>query len=262
MPMLDLSRDTVLVFAGALAGGLVNGLTGFGTGMTALPIWVYALPPLLASPLTIVCSVVGQLQTLPAIWHAIDLRRLAPFVLAGLAGVPLGVALLPHIQPVTFKLAVGILLVASCAFLLLKASRSPWAHGGAAADAVVGLLGGILGGLAGLSGILPTLWAELRGWEKDARRAVFQGYNLTILAFALASQATRGMLTPELGRLLVVALPGTVAGAWIGRSIYRRLDTRRFSRVVLALLLFGGLAIVGANLQRIAPLVGAILRVR
>ena len=40
-------HEALIVFAGALAGGFVNGLTGFGTGMTALPIWVYALPPLL-----------------------------------------------------------------------------------------------------------------------------------------------------------------------------------------------------------------------
>ena len=125
MPIFDLSRDTLLVFAGALAGGFVNGLTGFGTGMSALPIWVNALPPVLASPLTVICSVVGQLQTLPAIWHAVDLRRLAPFVLAGLAGVPLGVMLLPQVQPVAFRLAVGILLVGSCAFLLVKRTRAP-----------------------------------------------------------------------------------------------------------------------------------------
>ncbi|HUJ00941.1 MAG TPA: sulfite exporter TauE/SafE family protein [Usitatibacter sp.] len=258
MPMLDLSRETVLVFCGAFAGGLVNGVTGFGTGLTALPIWVNVLPPLLASPLTVICSVVGQVQTLPAIWHAIDPRRLAPFVLGGLLGVPLGVALLPHVEPIAFKMAVGILLVASCTFLLLKPTHAPWTHGGAAADSAIGIAGGILGGLAGLSGLLPTLWAELRGWEKDARRAVFQGYNLSILAFALVSQATRGFLTPELGRLLLFALPGTIAGAWMGRSVYRRLDTRVFSKLVLALLLAGGLGIVGAGLRRMAPMLAAI----
>lgn len=245
--MPDLSHAGLLVFAGALAGGLVNGLTGFGTGMTALPIWVHVLAPILASPLTVACSVAGQLQTLPAIRHAIDLRRLAPFVLGGIAGVPLGVLMLPHVEPGAFKLAVGVLLVASCTLLLLKRSRVPWAHGGAAADAAIGFAGGILGGLAGLSGVLPTLWAELRGWEKDARRAVFQGYNLSILLFALASQGARGLLTAELGRLLLVALPGTIAGAWIGRRMYQRLDTDRFSKVVLGLLLLGGVGIIVAN---------------
>lgn len=243
----DLSHAAMFVFAGAFAGGLVNGLTGFGTGMTALPIWVHVLPPILASPLTVACSIAGQLQTLPAIRHAIDPRRLAPFVLGGLAGVPLGVLMLPHVEPAIFKLAVGVLLVASCTLLLAKRSRAPWSHGGRAADSVIGFAGGILGGLAGLSGVLPTLWAELRGWEKDARRAVFQGYNLSILLFALASQGARGLVTLELGRLLLVALPGTIAGAWIGRRMYQRLDTERFSKLVLGLLLLGGVGIIVAN---------------
>jgi hypothetical protein len=34
-------------------------------------------------------------------------------------------------------------------------------------DALVGFAGGILGGLAGLSGPLPTLWASVRGRGKD-----------------------------------------------------------------------------------------------
>jgi uncharacterized membrane protein YfcA len=143
------AQESLLVFAGAFAGGWVNGLTGFGTGMTALPIWVNVLSPVLASPLTIACSVAGQLQTLPSIWHAMDVRRLAPFVPGGLVGVPLGVASLPRVDPVAFKLLVGALLVASCTFLLAKRSRTPWAGGGAAADSAIGLGGGILGGRAG-----------------------------------------------------------------------------------------------------------------
>ena len=234
----------LLVALGAFLGGLLNGLTGFGTAMSALPVWVQVLPPLLASPLAIVCSVAGQLQTLPAIWHAIEVRRIWPFVAGGLLGVPIGTLLLPRIDAPLFKTVVGILLIASCGFLLLNRARKAWAGGGRAADAGVGFAGGILGGLAGLSGMLPTLWAELRGWEKDARRAVFQGYNLSILLVALAWQAMAGLLTIELGRLLLVALPGTILGAWIGRRIYARLDTRRFSRLVLVVLLFAGIALI------------------
>lgn len=247
--MMDTPLAIAFVFIGALAGGLVNGLTGFGTGMTALPIWLHMLRPVLASPLTIVCSVAGQIQTLPAIWHAIDLRRLAPFVFGGLAGVPVGVLLLPHVDAAVFKAVVGVLLVASCSVLLASRSRRRVTGGGRLVDLAIGIAGGVLGGLAGLSGILPTLWAELRGWEKDARRAVFQGYNLSILSFALASQATAGLLTREVGRLLLIALPGTILGVWIGRRIYRHLDTNRFSKVVLALLLAGGIGLVVESMR-------------
>ena len=234
---------------GALVGGFVNGLTGFGTAMTALPLWVHALAPAVASPLAVACSIAGQLQTLPQIWHAIDFRRLLPFVAGGLLGVPFGVMLLPHVDVPRFKMTIGVLLVASCAFLLLHRRRAAWSGGGRAADAGVGFTGGILGGLAGLSGLTPTLWAELRGWEKDARRAVFQGYNVSILLFALASQGVAGILTYEFGRVALIALPVTMVSAWLGRRVYGRMDTRRFSVVILVLLMLGGALMVGSALR-------------
>lgn len=247
---MEITPAALLVFAGALVGGLVNGLTGFGTAMTALPVWVHVLPPVLASPLSVSCSIVGQLQTLPAIWHAIDFRRLLPFVAGGVLGVPFGTLLLPRIDPALFRTAIGVLLVVGCAFLLLHGRRAAFTRGGRAADGAVGFVGGVLGGLAGLSGLAPTLWAELRGWEKDARRAVFQGYNVTILGFALASQGVAGLLTPEFGKILLIALPGTILGAWIGRRLYARLDTRRFSRVVLVILMAAGIVMIATATRR------------
>ena len=74
------------ILAGALVGGFVNGLTGFGTGLTALPLWLQAVEPLVAAQLVSAASVVGHVATLPAIWRAIDWRRLAPMLVAGLLG--------------------------------------------------------------------------------------------------------------------------------------------------------------------------------
>ncbi len=58
----------VLLF-GALAGGFVSGLAGFGTALMALGIWLYVLPPALAVPLVLICSVISQISTLPAMWR-------------------------------------------------------------------------------------------------------------------------------------------------------------------------------------------------
>lgn len=83
-----------LILAGALAGGFVNGLTGFGTGLTALPLWLQAVEPVVAAQLVSAASVIGHVSTLPAIWHAIDWRRLAPMLIAGLIGVTILTAML------------------------------------------------------------------------------------------------------------------------------------------------------------------------
>ncbi len=239
----------LVVFAGALAAGLVAGLTGLGTALTALPIWLTVLPPIVAAPLALVCSLTTQVQTFPKIWHAIDVRRLMPYVAAGLLGVPLGVMALPLVPVAAFKLGVGLLMIIACALLLGSHNRPPVEWGGRAADAGIGFAGGVLGGVASLSGILPTLWAELRGYGKDERRAIFQGYNFAILGFALVAHILAGVATFEIWPLVAAALPGTLVGGWIGRRMYERMDARRFAKVVLLLLFAAGVSLVAAGVK-------------
>ena len=42
--------DLALLLVGALAGGFVVGLAGFGSALMALGIWLYVLPPPTAVP--------------------------------------------------------------------------------------------------------------------------------------------------------------------------------------------------------------------
>ena len=46
-----------LLLFGALAGGFVSGLAGFGTALMALGIWLYVLPPSIAVPLVLIWAV-------------------------------------------------------------------------------------------------------------------------------------------------------------------------------------------------------------
>ena len=240
-----------LIFAGALAGGLVNGLTGFGSALTALPVWLQAVEPLVAAQLGSACSVLGHLRTFPAIWKAVHWRRLAPMLAAGLAGVPIGTLILPHIGLATFKLGIGAVLTAHCSFMLLAAGRVRLGANGRRdrwAEMAVGFGGGVLGGLAALSGVLPTVWASLKDWRKDERRIFFQAFNFTILAAMLVVSAASGLVGLPSILAFAVAAPGTLIGASLGLSIYRRLDDVRFDRVVLVVLLLSELALIWSSL--------------
>jgi uncharacterized membrane protein YfcA len=237
-----------VVTAGAFAGGFISGLAGFGTGLVALGIWLHVIPPAPATTLAAVCSVAAQVQTIPAIWHAIDRRRVWPMLAAGLVGVPVGTALLPMVDPDAFRLSVGVLLIAFSGFMLLGRWQPRVTWGGRAADGAVGFAGGFLGGLCSLSGPLPTVWATLRGWSKDQRRGVFQSFNLTILAAVVIWHIASGLVTWAFVRLVLTALPGTVAGAWLGARAYRRLSDHHFQRVVLGLLAFSGVTLVWSSL--------------
>ncbi len=237
-------EQVIIVVVGALAGGLVNGLTGFGTALTAVGLWLYALPPTAVSSLAIICAAVAQLQTFPMIWSTIRWQRVFPLLVPGLFGVPLGTFLLAHIEPKFFKIGIGIFLVVYSAYVLVRSGEIKVAWGGRAADAVVGFGGGVLGGLTGLSGVLPVVWTDIRGWSKEQRRGIVQAFNISILSLALAAHAVSGLLTRQVLLESALALPATIASAAIGAFIYRRLADRGYQRVVMLLLLVFGLTLV------------------
>ena len=181
-------------------------------------------------------------------WRLIDFKLALPFVIGGLAGMPIGTLLVAHADRKVFKLSVG----RDAAGVSRRAVFHPHADGvrfgGRAADAAVGFAGGILGGLAGLSGPLPTLWASVRGWTKDQRRGVFQIFNGTVLGAALCVQIASGFVKRQVFWLALLALPGTLVGARLGAWTYHSLSDRNFYDIVLGLLFLSGLGLVWSSI--------------
>lgn len=247
--LVETSAYAVLLF-GALAGGFISGLAGFGTALMALGIWLFVLPPSLAVPLVLSCSVIAQSLTLPSMWKDFDLSLVWPFLIGGLAGVPLGTLLIAHADPAVFKLTIGVFLVVFPVVLLLQRRPMAFRFGGRLADGAIGFAGGIMGGLAGLSGPLPILWASVRGWGKHERRGVFQIYNWTVLLTALCLQIGSGLVERRVIWLILLAFPGTLIGTRLGARVYRALSDRHFADVAFVLLLFSGVGLVWNSLAR------------
>jgi uncharacterized protein len=237
-----------VLLAGALAGGFVSGLAGFGTALMALGIWLYVVPPPVAVSLVLICSIIAQTSTMPSIWRSIDFRLVWPFLVGGVAGVPLGTMLVAYADPRLFKLSVGVMLLVFPTALYFQRKPMALSIGGRLADSAIGFLGGVLGGLAGLSGPIPILWASVRGWGKDERRGIFQVFNWTILSVALCIQAGTGFITTEVMRLTLLVLPATIAGAWLGARTYHGLSDGNFRDVVLGLLLLSGVALTWSSI--------------
>lgn len=239
---------TVVVVLGALCGGFVSGLAGFGTGLTALAFWLHVINPVIAAALVAACSVVGQAQSLYSVRRAIAWGRVWPFIAGGIIGIPFGVAALQFIDPRTLKVCLGILLIGYTGVMLGLRQLPGISWGGSVADGMVGFGSGALGGVAGLSGVLPTIWCGLRGWSADAQRAVYQPFNLAILAIVFCTYLTRGTITGEVWQLVFLCIPATSLGAYLGIRAYGRVNDRQFRTLVLWLLLVSGTVLVLSNL--------------
>ncbi len=239
--------DHILILAGGFAGGFISGLTGFGTGLTAMPFWLAATPPVIAAQLAAAGGAIGQIQTIHAIWPSVRWSHVGHFVIAGLIGVPIGTLLLPMIPERLFKLGIGLFLITFCSFMLAARGRWLLTTRRPIGDILVGFGGGVMAGVSGLSGPLPIVWATLHDWTRNDKRALFQVFNLTILVAMLAASAVAGLMTRDFFLALAFAVPGTIVGSHVGMATFRRLDARGFDRIVLAILIISGVVLVATN---------------
>ena len=191
-------------------------------------------------------SVIGQLMAVGVLRRGFDLRRALPFILGGVLGVPLGVWLLHYVDPRAFRGGVGVFLILYCTVMLLARHLPVVTAGGRVLDGVAGWIGGVMGGLGGLTGPAPTLWCTLRGWDRDAQRAVFQSFNLVMQILTLASYAVSGTLTRAMVPIFLVIVPASIVPTLAGVRLYSRISRAGFQRLVLSLLLVSGVLLVAS----------------
>src|SRR5439155_10991562 len=131
---------------GAFLGAVTTGLAGFAMGLVVSGIWLHILPPVQTVSLMVSYSVLLQGYGVWKLRHALDWRRVAPFIVGSAICAPIGAVLLGHINAAHRPTAVGIVLLLYSIYYLARPALQP-VRGGVPADLVIGFLNGLLGGL-------------------------------------------------------------------------------------------------------------------
>jgi uncharacterized membrane protein YfcA len=240
----DLSAQTIVyVVLGGFLGGIASGAAGFAYGVVATSIWLHAISPIHAALLVVSGGLVNQVGLVWTIRRTLEVGRLWPFLVGGAIGIPLGVIVVLETNPRAIQVALALFMIAYGIYALIGPRLPHIAWGGRTADAAVGFLGGLLGGVAGLSGIFPAMWTQLRGWSKEESRGVYQPFIL--LAHLLTLILIGAVALDRQGAVLfVIAIPAILLGSWTGWKIYGRLSERRFRHMLSALLIVSGVMLI------------------
>jgi uncharacterized membrane protein YfcA len=231
----------------AFVGGFASGLAGFAMGFVVSGIWLHILTPIETTALIVGYGLLTQGYGVWKLRHALAWQKIAPFIIGGAIGVPIGTVLLTYINPAYLRSGVGVLLVIYGSYGLAQPRLKP-VPDKVSADAGIGFANGILAGLTGLPGFIITIWCQLRGWTKDVQRAVFQPVMLAAIVLNVISLGIAGAITAHTLRLYLLGLPAMVAGLWAGFRLYGKLDDVAFRKVILVLLLIAGLGLISPQL--------------
>jgi uncharacterized membrane protein YfcA len=244
---LGFSSIAVATVAVVGLAALLSGIAGFAfSAISGAMLFHFRHDTVGVVETMLVCSIANQAMSVWLLRRTIRLPPLAPFLLGGVVGVPVGVWLLLHLDSATFKAVLGALLVANGFYMLL---RRPITLGrtSLASDAVTGFFGGLTGGFAATPGAPVSIWCGMKGWDKARQRAVFQPFILLMQFVALAAIAVlhaKAGPSVAIPPLAWACVPAGLLGTWWGMALFKRLTDRQFGKAVNLLLIASGVGLV------------------
>jgi len=238
-----------IIFGAAIAG-FVQGLSGFAFSMVAMAVWAWTLDPRLATSIAVFGGMIGQILAAMTFRGGFDRQVLIPLFVGALAGIPAGVAILPHLDTDLFKVLLGSTLTICCPIMLAAPGMPQISIRGRTINGLVGGVAGALSGIGGFSGIFPTLWYTLSGFDKLRLRMVIQYFNLAVLTTTLTIYVATGITTAEMLPTFAIVLPAMIVPWWLGSRLYIGISEAVFRRVVLGFLTLTGIAMVASSLPK------------
>ncbi len=244
MPLpLDLTAQTIaILIAIFLLAGIVKGLAGLGLPAISVGLSTVAFGLMPAMALIIVPSLVGN------VWQAVSgrelrsvVRRIWPFEIAAIIGVPLGGLALVRADVDLLSALLGFLLIAHALNglfrppMVLPAHHEPWV------GPLAGLSTGVLAAMTGAYSVPAVFYFQSLGFSRD-RLIQAMGFHFSICAILLGLTLSANALMP--GRLLLISIACTIPaliGMEFGRRLRQKLSEKMFRAVFNAALLGLGL---------------------
>lgn len=227
----------------------VFGMTGFGATIIAMPLLVQFEPLAFAVPLMVLLDLVATTTVGGRSWRSVEPREILKLVPPMLAGIAAGAAALNALNPRALLLLLGVFVTLNSLWGLRSADArlgeigSWWAL-------PAGLVGGVFGASFGTGGPVYTLYLVRRLRDVGVFRATIAVVILISAILRVSVFGATGMLSDR--QLLLTAaalLPFCLIGIGTGSILRQRIAPDDVRKIILFLLLFGGVAVIGRAMR-------------
>jgi uncharacterized membrane protein YfcA len=231
-----------------LVGYTIFGATGFGSSIISVPGLAHFFPLTFTVPLITTTDALASMSTALRLRRLVawpEVRRLLPAMLIGIA---LGGTLLLSLPRTPALIALGVFAATYGAYVLIGPRRLARAPGWLAWP--IGIAGGVFSSLFGTGGPVYVTFLSARIDDKAALRATCAiVVAIAIWIRLLLFIATGLLLDPTLLGMMLLLLPVMALGLWLGNHLHHALSGRGVLRLIAALLVINGLALIVRALE-------------
>lgn len=219
----------------------VKGLSGFGSGLIAIPLLAFMFP------LTFVVPVLGLLSYSGTLMQSFHLRKqvvwrdMLPLIPFSLLGIVIAIRLLMSVDANILVMALGVFVLLYSIYSSLPLSI----HAGSRRWAILaGSCGGMVGALFGTGGPFYVLYLKMRQLDKNQFRATIAMIFLFDGGARMTGYALNGLFTPQVLWMIAILLPVLFLGMYVGHHLHIKIDQQRFNQVISVLLMVSGIMLI------------------
>jgi uncharacterized membrane protein YfcA len=251
--LIDLSPFGLLAIAAILfTAGTTKGLIGVGMPTVAIPLLSIVMPlPTAVTALAIPVLVTNLTQAFGNERIGSVLRSLWPIMAGTAVGIVIGVHLLTHLSPDTLKPVIGLALIGVAVSMLLAPKLRCPDRFVTIASPITGVGSGILGGLAGQSAPVVSLYLLSRGITGDRFVQYCSTYLIfasTALALALGGAGAIGWVDAAVSATCSIPI---LLGMWVGQRARAGIPQALSRKLVLGVIVLGGLSMIPLPLSAV-----------
>ena len=227
----------------------VKGLSGFGSGLIAIPLLAFIFP------VSFIVPVLGLLSYSGTIMQSMHLRKqvvwsdMLPLIPFSLLGIITAIWLLVNLDAKSMVIALGCFVLLYLLYSIYSLSALP-VHAGSRLWAVpAGGFGGLVGALFGTGGPFYVVYLKMRQLDKGSFRATIAMVFLVDGGARMVGYAVSGLFTAQVLWMMVILLPVLFLGMYLGNHLHIRVDQRRFNQVISVLLMLSGVMLLYKSLS-------------
>ncbi|MBC8208972.1 MAG: sulfite exporter TauE/SafE family protein [Desulfobulbaceae bacterium] len=226
-----------------LVAGFIQGMTGFGSALIALPLLSLFLDIKIAVPLCILNSLVITTTMALQLKKHFEKKKILPLCLAAIPGVILGVTLLKNSGSDIIRISLALLLICYSLYSLLSTPKHPNLHPNWAIPA--GFLSGLIGAIFSAGGPPTIIYTALSNWSKDQIKATLTGFFLFNSYLIAIAHTSSGLINSTVLSLFLYSAPMVLVGTLLGGRCYGLLKKDLYLKVIFAFLVVMGMMLLG-----------------
>ncbi|MEM7063866.1 MAG: sulfite exporter TauE/SafE family protein [Cyanobacteria bacterium P01_B01_bin.77] len=233
---------TLIIVITTFVAAFVQGVSGFGFALVAMPILSGVTSIQTAAPLVALTTLTNNLILCIYYRQSFDRNVIANLLLGSVLGIPIGFLALDYIPTALMLIVLGIVIVTYSLYSLISPvvpvlKSKLWAYG-------AGFLSGILLGSFNLPGPPVILYGSSQRWSQEKFKGNLTSFFWVSVAIVVVGHGFQNRISEEIIRQFLIAIPGFMLGLFLGVVLAKKFDPNIFRRVITVLLLVIGVRLI------------------